>query len=110
MKRHLIPAALTLLAVSAGSALANPFDAIYSWPNPFIGVYGHKGNDTGGIIPWSPENEKAAYEMADANCRWHNKYPVASSIHRAPGDYIAYRCVWDPPRARRGSVRVKVDR
>jgi hypothetical protein len=24
---------------------------------------------------------------------------VASSIHRVPGDYIAYLCVWEPPRA-----------
>jgi hypothetical protein len=22
---------------------------------------------------------------------------VATSIHRVPGDYIAYKCVWDPP-------------
>jgi hypothetical protein len=24
---------------------------------------------------------------------------VATSIHRVPGDYIAYTCVWDPPPA-----------
>jgi hypothetical protein len=63
-----------------------------------------KGNDTGGIIPWTPENEMNAFAMAEANCRSHNKYPVATSIQRVPGGYMAYKCVWDPPpvsRARR---------
>jgi len=74
-----------------------------AWNDLTNSVIGHKSNDTGGIIPWSPENEKNAFEIADANCRWHNKYPVATSIHRVPGDYIAYKCVWDPP----GQPRVR---
>jgi hypothetical protein len=58
----------------------------------------YRGNDTGGIIPWSPENERNAFAIAEQQCRWHNKFPVPSSIHRVYGDYIAYRCVWDKPR------------
>jgi hypothetical protein len=61
-------------------------------------VYGINGNDTGGIIPWSPENERNAFAMAEEQCRWHNKFPVATSIHRVYGGYIAYRCVWEKPR------------
>lgn len=61
------------------------------------GVFGPKGNDTGGIIPWSPENEKNAFEIAQSNCGFFNKYAVATSIHRVYGDYIAYTCQWDPP-------------
>ena len=60
-------------------------------------VYGINGNDTGGIIPWTPENERASFEIAGAQCARWNKFPVATSIHRVPGDYIAYKCVWDPP-------------
>jgi hypothetical protein len=63
------------------------------------GVYGSKGNDTGGIIPWSPENEQNAFAIAQANCGTFNKYAVATSIHRVYGEYIAYSCQWDPPRA-----------
>ena len=80
--------AFTLVAVPQASA----------WNDIFNSVWGHKSNDTGGIIPWTPENERNAFAMADANCRSHNKYPLATSIHRVPGDYIAYKCVWDPPR------------
>jgi hypothetical protein len=71
-----------------------------AWNDLTNGIWGHKGNDTGGIIPWTPENEKNAFAIAESNCRWNNKYPVATSIHRVPGDFIAYRCQWDPPRAK----------
>ena len=70
----------------------------WAWNDLTNGVWGHKSNDTGGIIPWTPENEMNAFAIAEANCRWHNKYPVATSIHRVPGDYMAYSCAWDPPR------------
>ena len=65
--------------------------------NLLAGVYGPKGNDTGGIIPWSPENERVAFAIAQGNCGYWNKYAVATSIHRVPGDYIAYACRWNPP-------------
>ena len=86
----------TLFAVAALSMALAP--QAHAWNDLFNSVWGAKGNDTGGIIPWSPENEKNAFAMAEANCRSHNKYPLATSIHRVPGDYIAYACVWDPPR------------
>jgi len=78
-------------------------------------VFGINGNDTGGIIPWSPENEKNAFEIAENNCKFWNKFPVATSIHRVPGDYIGYACVWDPPRVvthhrRNQRVDVKIDK
>ena len=65
------------------------------------GVYGPWGNDTGGIIPWSPEAEHNALELAQANCARHRKYAVITSVHRQYGDYIAYRCQWDPALVRR---------
>src|SRR3974390_3695319 len=65
------------------------------------GVYGPWGNDTGGIIPWSREAEHNALELAQANCARHRTSDVLPSIHRQYGDYIAYRCQWDPAVARR---------
>ena len=61
------------------------------------GVLGAKGNDTGGIIPWSPENEANAADIAQRNCAQFGKHAVATSLHRVPGDYIGYSCVWNPP-------------
>jgi len=89
----------TGFAVAALSfALASHAAAMGS--GPFMGVYGPKGNDTGGIIPWSPENERRAYDYAQENCSYYNKYAVPTSIHRVPGDFITYSCVWESPRSR----------
>ncbi len=63
-----------------------------------VGVYGPKGNDIGGIIPWSPENEQIAYDIAQSNCGQFNKYAALTSIHRVYGDYISYECRWEPQR------------
>jgi len=65
------------------------------------GAFGSKGNDTGGIIPWSPEAEENAFDVAQANCGQFNKYAVITSVHRVYGDYIAYACWWHPPRGKR---------
>jgi hypothetical protein len=47
----------------------------------FIGVHpGVTGNDTGGIIPWSPENEVHAPALAQAHCARFRKYARATSI------------------------------
>jgi hypothetical protein len=68
-----------------------------AWNDLLNSVWGSKGNDTGGIIPWSPENEARSFEIASRNCAFWNKYPLATSILRTPGSYIVYKCVWDPP-------------
>ena len=76
-----------------------------------LAACGSRMNDTGGIIPWSPENERESFQIAERYCSFWNKFPLATSIHRVPGDYIAYKCVWDPPRAvaqHRRSQRVDV--
>jgi hypothetical protein len=63
-----------------------------------LGSHGPKGNDTGGIIPWSPESERAAFEIAQENCGRYRKFAVLRSIRRVHGDFIVYDCRWDPPR------------
>ena len=63
-----------------------------------MGVYGMKGNDTGGIIAWSPANEAAALQIAQDNCGTYGKYAQITSVRRMYGDYIAYICTFDPAR------------
>ena len=73
-----------------------------------MGVYGMKGNDTGGIIAWSPANESAALQIAQDNCGYYRKFAVITSVRRMYGDYIAYVCVWDPPAVRHFRRQVTV--
>ena len=56
----------------------------------------YRGNDTGGIIPWSCENEVDAREIAGAYCARWDKYARITSVHRMYGDYIAFNCLWRP--------------
>jgi hypothetical protein len=60
----------------------------------------YRGNDTGGIIPWSCENEAVAQEVAGTYCAGWNKYARITSVHRIYGDYIAFVCLWRPDIAR----------
>jgi hypothetical protein len=56
----------------------------------------YDGNDTGGIISWSCENEAMAPQITAAYCARWNKYPRITSVHRQYGDYIAFNCLWSP--------------
>ena len=69
------------------------------------GIYGPKGNDTGGVIPWSPDNELMMLMLAQENCGYYGKTAVITNIHRVYGDFIVYQCVFGPPRERRIVVR-----
>jgi hypothetical protein len=80
-------AAFAALALTATGAAADHF-----------GSHGPKGNDTGGIIPWSPENELAAFHIAEDNCARFNKFAVLRSIRRVYGDFIVYDCRWERAR------------
>jgi hypothetical protein len=56
----------------------------------------YHGNDTGGIIPWSCENEAVAQQIAAAYCARWDKYHRITSVHRHHGDFIAFNCLWSP--------------
>jgi hypothetical protein len=57
-------------------------------------------NDTGGIIPWSCENETAAPQITAEYCARWDKYARITSVHRRYGDFIAFSCLWSPRIAR----------
>jgi hypothetical protein len=56
----------------------------------------YHGNDTGGIISWSCENEAMAPQLAAEYCARWDKYPRITSVHRQYGDFIAFSCLWSP--------------
>ena len=60
----------------------------------------YRGNDTGGIIPWSCENEAHAQQIAGAFCARYDKFHRITSVHRSYGDYIGFNCLWRPDIAR----------
>ncbi len=92
IKKLLFAAAIGLTAVPQAGA----------WNDILNSVWGSKGNDTGGIIPWTPENERASFEIASAQCapleqvsRWRpasTAYPAITSPTSACG--IRRRSRW----------------
>jgi hypothetical protein len=56
----------------------------------------YEGNDTGGIISWSCENEAMAQQIAAGYCARWNRYHRITSVYRQYGHYIAFNCLWSP--------------
>jgi hypothetical protein len=79
MRLRPLLAALLLVPFAAASASAE-------WWGPV------QGNDTGGIIAWSPAIEPDFRLIATDHCARFNKVPVITSVHRVYGDYIGFRC------------------
>jgi hypothetical protein len=62
-----------------------------------------KGNDTGGIMAWSPQAYELRNEIAAEHCAKYRKVHRITSVHPRYGDYIDFKCYWprgvDPWRA-----------
>ena len=70
----------------------------------FFGIYGGHSNDTGGIIPWSPQLREFGYrDAAQAHCDGYHRVARITSVHPRYGDYIGFACVYprwyDPQKA-----------
>ncbi len=91
MRRKLsVLVALALLLPGVGGvALAG---AIFVGPGS-----GLTGNDTGGIIQYSPDLDRAAYRAmaADWCARW-DRLSHITSMHRRYGDYVSFVCIDRP--------------
>lgn len=74
-------------ALGAGSAAM----AGLAGPGPWI-----TGNDTGGIIPYSPAVEGVYREMAADYCASWGRLSHITSVHRRYGDYIGFVCIDKP--------------
>lgn len=95
MRLKLATAALLALAAAA---LVSPAKAeIWS-------VHGINGNDTGGIIPWSPALRAYGYRhAAQHHCAGYGKLARVVSVHPRYGDYVSFECQfprrYDPVKA-----------
>jgi hypothetical protein len=87
-RNRLFSIALTLVLTlgAGGVALANLVG-----PGP-----GLTGNDTGGIIPYSPAVEGVYRDMAAAHCARWGRLSHVTSVHRKYGDYISFVCIDKP--------------
>jgi hypothetical protein len=60
-------------------------------------VYGINGNDTGGIIPWSPALRAYGYrQAAQDHCRGYKKIARITSVKARYGDYVGFACEFAP--------------
>jgi len=56
-------------------------------------VFSINGNDTGGIIPWSPALHAYGYrEAAQDHCAGYHKLAHITSVHPRYGDYVVFAC------------------
>ena len=56
-------------------------------------VFGINGNDTGGIIAWSPDLRRYGYrEAAQHHCGGYHKIAHVTSVHARYGDYVSFAC------------------
>ena len=86
--------ALGIFGCMWGCMAASPALAYHT----FTGVGpGLTGNDTGGIIPYSPAVEHVYRDLAAAHCAQWGRLSHITSVHRRYGDYISFSCI-DKPR------------
>lgn len=52
------------------------------------------GNDTGGLIVWSPDSEQVAFAASGAHCAAYGKQARITSVHRQYGHYIGFACAF----------------
>jgi hypothetical protein len=87
---------ISTIAVAAFAALAPvPASALIDVP-PF------EGNDTGGIIAFSPDAYRFRHDIAADHCARYRKIHRITSVHPRYGDYIAFACFW--PRGSDGVI------
>ncbi len=55
-----------------------------------------KGNDTGGIISWTPDWKDTAPALAEQHCARFGKGARLSGVQPEYGGYISFACRWDP--------------
>jgi hypothetical protein len=80
---QLIPALITLTFL-----LTSPAQAAEPWS-----VFNINGNDTGGIIPWTPELRAYGYrDAAQHHCAGYHKLAHITSVHPRYGDYVVFAC------------------
>ena len=76
MRRMILAAAILLAPLTAAQA----------------GMGFLTGNDTGGIIAWSPSNQRHARQIAAGFCAQYGKLAHITSVWPRDGQYIGFAC------------------
>lgn len=80
-----------VLAALAVSLLASP--SAHAINGETWSIFSINGNDTGGIIPWSPQLRAYGYrDAAQAHCSGYNRVARITSVHARYGDYVGFAC------------------
>jgi hypothetical protein len=95
---------IAMLTMAAALALAATGAAV-----PAGAGFLFKGNDTGGIIAWSPEVARTYPQIAAAHCARYGRWAHITSVHAWYGDYIGFACTWSPYKKPVGSRTVNID-
>ncbi len=84
---------ITILAALFAFLVGASATAFAGFAGPGPGI---TGNDTGGIIPYSPSIERIYRDLAAAHCaRWGRLFHI-TSVHRRYGEYIGFVCIDRP--------------
>ena len=83
--------ALALVSVALVT-FSLPANAAWDGTGPGPGL---TGNDTGGIIQWTPEIAGVYHSIAAAHCARWNRIAEITSVHAHYGDYVGFRCAVD---------------
>ena len=87
--RRLLPLAAMIAALAANMAAFTVVPAkaeIWS-------AYGINGNDTGGIIPWTPALRAHGYRtVAQHHCGGYRKVARITSVVAGYGNYVGFAC------------------
>jgi hypothetical protein len=96
MRRYLliVMALSALLLPGAGRVALAGLNGAEWWRTP--PEWWIRGNDTGGIIPYSPGLEGTYRELAAAHCARWGRLSHVTSVHRRYGDYISFVCMDRP--------------
>jgi hypothetical protein len=78
-----------IVAFTIGAAAA----AMAGFGGPGPGV---TGNNTGGIIPYSPDLEGIYRQIASDYCASWGRLSHVTSVHRRYGDFISFVCIDKP--------------
>lgn len=62
----------------------------------FLDTRPFEGNDTGGIIAWSPAIAHVYRDIAAAHCARYDKAAQITSVHKRYGDYVSFKCHFPP--------------
>ena len=87
--RRLLPLAAVIAALAADMAVLTMVPAKAEvWS-----AYGINGNDTGGIIPWTPALRAYGYRtVAQHHCGGYRKVARITSVVARYGNYVGFAC------------------